>query len=70
MTADPVPDADLQEQQEPKLQTPPAHAPRPDEPEADVLEQELPVDGADEDEEEDEHRHVGGHSDWRERYPE
>jgi hypothetical protein len=67
MTVDPVPDADLQEQQQPRSWTPPAHPPRPDQPEADVLEQELPVDGADED---DEHRHFGGASDWRERYPE
>jgi hypothetical protein len=68
MTVDPVPDADLQEQREPTSTVPPAHAPRPDEPEADVLEQEVPVDGGEEDEEE--HRHEGDASDWRERYPE
>ena len=70
MTVDGVPDADLQEQQEPKSEAHPAHVPRPDDPEADVLEQEQPVDKDDVDDEEDEYRHVGAGSDWRERYPE
>ena len=51
MSTEPVPEADRQEQEEP-----PSHAPRRDhhhrfdQPEADVLEQEIPV-GEDEDEE-------------------
>jgi hypothetical protein len=68
MTGDPAPDADVQEQRERDPRTPPRHVPRPDEPEADVLEQEAPVEGMDEDEEG--HAHVGESSDWRERYPE
>jgi hypothetical protein len=43
---------------------------RPDEPEADVLEQELPADAEDEGDEEDEHRRGGEGPAWRERYPE
>jgi hypothetical protein len=70
MTVDPVPDADLHEQQEPEPDVRPPHVSRPDEPEADVLEQEQPVDAEDEGDEEDEHRRVGEETDWRERYPE
>lgn len=69
MTVDPVPDADLQEQREPERDVRPPHVSRPDEPEADVLEQELPADSEDEDEEA-EHRHVGEEVGWLERYPE
>jgi hypothetical protein len=70
MTGDPVPDADLQEQREPESDSRPPHVPRPDEPEADVLEQELPADADDEEDGEDDRRHVGEHVDWREHYPE
>ncbi len=70
MTVEPVPAADLQEQQEPKSpDDPPMHVSRPEEPEADVLEQELPVDGEDE-EDDDERRHTIGEPGWRDRYPE
>jgi hypothetical protein len=69
VTVDPVPEADQQAQREPERDVRPAHVPRPDEPEADVLEQELPADGEGEDEEE-EHRHAGEEVGWRERYPE
>ncbi len=71
MTGDPVPDADLQEQQEPRSADPrPSHVSRPDEPEADVLEQELPVDGEDEQLEDEEHPHAGEETERRERYRE
>jgi len=43
---------------------------RPEEPEADVLEQELLADSEDEEDEEGDHRHLREQADWRERYPE
>lgn len=47
-TVDPVPEADHQEQQEPASRDPRTDQPhQPDQPEADVLEQELPVEDAD-----------------------
>ena len=70
MTVDPVPDADLQEQREPKSDARPEHVSRPEEPEADVLEQELLADSEDEEDEEGDHRHLREQADWRERYPE